>query len=100
VHGAAVIAEGSAPVLGAIGVEATSVCLRFVKPGAAIRIVPTLRKKREEWGTRFMFSASDLKDGPPRHPLGLAYLLRRTRSERRISRFGRRSQLCGNDCVR
>jgi hypothetical protein len=36
-----------------------------VKPGAAGGIVPTLRKEREEWGTHFVPSACDLKDGPP-----------------------------------
>jgi hypothetical protein len=31
------------------------------KPGAAGRIPPTLRKEREEWGTRFLFCAGDFK---------------------------------------
>jgi hypothetical protein len=36
-----------------------------LKPGAAGRIVPTLRKQREEWGAQFIFCADNLKAGPP-----------------------------------
>jgi len=36
-----------------------------VKIGAAIRIAPTLRKEREEWGTHFIFCAAIQRLGHP-----------------------------------
>jgi len=34
------------------------------EPGAASRIVPTLRKEREEWGTHFLIRGGDSKAVP------------------------------------